>query len=182
MARKKQVIHKLSATFCKTAPPGKFPDGGTLYLYVRPSGARSFIQQLTIHGKRRELGLGSYPHVSLAEARQIAFDNRKVARSGGDPRAAKAKPVPTFREAADAVIKIQSGGWRDGGKSAAQWRTSLDRYAGSIMDKRVSDISSADVLALLLPIWQKKRVYGGACAAKNWCCDEVGDCTRSSCR
>ena len=161
MAHKRHVINKLSAAFCKTAPPGKHIDGGTLCLYVRPSGSKSWVQSLVIRGKRREMGLGGFPLVSLAEARQIAFDNRKVARAGGDPRTAKAKPVPTFREAMEAVIKIQSGGWRGGSKSALHWRASLKSYASPILDKPVSEISTADVLALLVPIWQKKRETAG---------------------
>ena len=79
---------------------GLYGDGGTLYLNIAPRGSKSWIQRITINGKRRDIGLGGYPLVSLAEARDKAFQNRKLARSGGDPLAAKRRVnVPTFREA-----------------------------------------------------------------------------------
>ena len=79
----------LSAAFVRTAPPGRHADGNGLYLFVQPSGTRSWIQRLVIRGRRRELGLGSVVLVSLAEAREKALANRKLAREGGDPLAEK---------------------------------------------------------------------------------------------
>ena len=81
--------HALTAPFIRTAPPGRHADGQGLYLYVQPSGARSWTQRLVIRGRRRELGLGSVNLVSLAEAREQALANRKLARSGGDPLAGR---------------------------------------------------------------------------------------------
>ncbi len=66
-----------------------FVDENELYLLVTPTGARCWVQRLTIRGRRRELGLSGFPLVSLAEAREKAFDNRRLARSGGDPLAEK---------------------------------------------------------------------------------------------
>ena len=113
-----------------------------------------------IQGKRRDLGLGSYPLVSLAEAREAAADNRKVARAGGDPTArASDSIVPTFAEAADKVIEMHTPGWKNGGKTAMQWRASLRDYAMTrIGARRVSDITSAEVMSILLPIWSTKPV------------------------
>ena len=89
----KQVKKQLSAAFCKTTTtPGKYGDGNGLLLWVKPSGARSWVQRLVIHGTRRNLGLGGFPLVSLAEARETAFENRKLARAGGDPLALKQRP------------------------------------------------------------------------------------------
>ena len=79
----------LSAAFVRTAPPARHADGNGLYLFVQPSGTRSWIQRLVIRGRRRELGLGSVALVSLAEAREKALANRKLAREGGDPLAEK---------------------------------------------------------------------------------------------
>ena len=79
----------MSAAFVRTAPPGRHADGNGLYLFVQPSGTRSWIQRLVIRGRRRELGLGSVALVSLAEAREKALANRKLAREGGDPLAEK---------------------------------------------------------------------------------------------
>ena len=60
------------------------------------------------------MGLGAYPYVSLLDARQQAYENRKIARAGGDPVALKWKPdVPTFAEAVETVIAIHREGWKD---------------------------------------------------------------------
>ena len=79
--------HALAPAFVRTAPPGHHIDGHGLYLYVQPTGARSWIQRLVIRGRRCELGLGAVALVSLAEAREQAVANRKLARAGGDPLA-----------------------------------------------------------------------------------------------
>ena len=122
--------HALSAVFIRSAPPGRHADGNGLYLYVQPSGARSWIQRLVIRGRRRELGLGSVALVSLAEAREKARANRKLAREGGDPLAEKrrARGVPSFAEAAARVVEQQKAGWRDP-KYPRVWLGSLERYA-----------------------------------------------------
>ncbi len=75
----------LSAAFVRSAPPGRHADGNGLYLFVQPTGTRSWIQRIVIRGRRRELGLGAAGLVTLAEARELALANRKLARSGGDP-------------------------------------------------------------------------------------------------
>ena len=66
--------------------PGRYGDGGTLFLVVSAGGSKSFVQRLTIDGERHDIGLGGWPLTSLAEARERAFDNRRIARKGGDPR------------------------------------------------------------------------------------------------
>ena len=124
-----------------------------------PTGGKQWIWRGTIQGKRVELGLGGWPYVSLAEARQTAFEYRKHAREGGDPRLLRfAQGVPTFADAAETVIKIHEPGWKDGGKSADQWRATLRDYAIPRLGKLgVNDITAADVMAVLLPIWNEKR-------------------------
>ena len=69
----------------RSCPPGKHCDGNGLYLFVKPNGARSWIQRLVIRGRRRDFGLGGVALVSLAEAREKARANRKLAREGGIP-------------------------------------------------------------------------------------------------
>lgn len=109
-----------------------------------------------MQGRRVDLGLGGYPYTSLAEARQTAFEHRKLARAGGDPRALTRR-VPTFADAAERVISVHRASWRPGSKSEAQWRASLRDYAmPSLRSKRVDQISTADVMAVLLPIWSTK--------------------------
>ena len=69
--------------------PGRHPAGDTLYLMVWPSARKSWVQRLTIEGKRKDLGLDPYPTVSLAQARKRAQGNLSLAKSGGNPLAAK---------------------------------------------------------------------------------------------
>ncbi|OWJ78581.1 integrase [Haematobacter genomosp. 1] len=149
----------LTAQAVKNATePGKYFDGHGLYLRVDPNGSRFWVQRITIRGKRCELGLGSPALVSLAEARSAALDNRKLARSGGDPLQVKreAAAVLTFEEAARKVHEMHKPTWRNP-KHAAQFITTLETYAFPKLGKlKVADVSSADVLAVLTPIWTTK--------------------------
>ena len=151
--------HKaLAAAFVHAAPPGRHADGNGLYLYVQPTGTRSWVQCLVIRGRRRELGLGSARLVSLAEAREQALANRKLARSGGDPLAERrsAQGIPTFAEAARAVVEQKRAGWHDS-THAKTWLSSLERFAfPRIGGRPVSEVNSADVLKILTPIWYVK--------------------------
>ncbi len=148
----------LAATFIRSAPVGRHADGNGLYLYVQRTGTRSWIQRLVIRGRKHELGLGSVQLVSLAEAREQALANRKLARAGGDPLAEKRRTqgMPTFAEAAATVVAQKRAGWRSG-RQATDWLHSLERYVfPSIGSRPVSEVSSADVLAVLTPIWHVK--------------------------
>ena len=147
-----------AAAFIRSAPPGRHADGNGLFLYVKPEGTRSWIQRLVIRGRRREMGLGGVALVSLAEARELALANRKLARSGGDPLADKRRiqGVPTFAEAARRVVEQKRGGWR-GRWPVQNWLRSLERYAfPRIGSRSVSQVTSADVLEILTPIWHVK--------------------------
>ena len=150
----------LAPAFVRSAPPGHHIDGNGLYLYVQPSGARCWIQRLVIRGKRCELGLGSVHRVTLAEAREKAVANRKLAREGGDPLADKRRlrSMPTFADAAAAVIEQKRPGWSTP-EQARDWRNSLRRYAFPRIGHRpVSEVTSADMLAILGPIWHTQPV------------------------
>ena len=150
---------KLTARFAETiTKPGRHGDGNGLYLVVKPSGAKSWVLRTVVHGRRCDIGLGGFPLVSLAEAREAAFDNRKLARAGGDPLALKRRSdIPVFEEAARTVIDIHKPTWRDGGKSAGQWKSSLRQYAfPRLAGRPVDTITTADVMAVLLPIWTEK--------------------------
>jgi len=149
----------LTAAFVKHAEPGKHYDAHGLFLKVEPGGTRRWVQRIVVHGRRRDIGLGGFPLVTLVEARQQAFANRKLARAGGDPIALRRQGhVPTFADAAEKVITFHAGNWRDGGKSAQQWRASLRDYAMPRLGRlQVSAVTSADVMAVLLPIWHDKR-------------------------
>ena len=135
--------------------PGRYFDGHGLYLLVEPTGAKRWKQRLTVHGKRRELGLGGFPVVSLAMAREAAITNRRMVHVGGDPLAEKrrARGVPTFAEAARKVFDLRRGGWRNE-KHAGQWITTLEQFAFPVLGARgVDELSTDDVLKVLSPIW-----------------------------
>ena len=148
---------KLTGEFVHTVTSaGKYGDENGLILRVTRSGSKQWIQRLTIHGKRRDLGLGGYPLVSLSEARQMAFVNRKLARTGGDPLATKHSNVPTLEEAATAVFEMLRPPWRNA-KHSKEWMASLRRYVfPSLGAKLVDTITTGDVLSVLLPIWKEK--------------------------
>ena len=153
----------LSAAFCKTIKTaGAYGDGrgghGLTLMVDQRTGrlSRYWYQRLRIDGKAVNLGLGSFPVVTLAEARAKALANARAVAAGQDPRQVAA--VPTFRDATDRVVALHSANWKDGGKSAKQWAASLDAYAmPRLGDKRVDRITTADVMAVLMPIWNDKR-------------------------
>ena len=67
--------------------PGRHPDGDGLYLHVAPAGTKSWVQRIVVNGRRRDIGLGPYPTVSLAQARLLSADNRAAVSEGRDPLA-----------------------------------------------------------------------------------------------
>ena len=151
--------HKaLSAAFVRSAPPGRHCDGNGLYLFVQPSGARSWVQRLVIRGRRRDFGLGGVALVSLAEAREKARANRKLAREGGDPLAERRRAwnMPSFAEAAEQVVEQKRSGWRNP-RQAQDWMASLGRYAFPHIGRMpIAEVTSADVIGILAPIWHEK--------------------------
>ena len=95
--------------------------------------------------------------MTLARARRLALDNRREIAEGRDPRN-RTGGIPTFDAAAETVIALHAETWKDSGKSAAQWRASLRDYAMPRLGRMsVASITSADVLAVLMPIWNTKR-------------------------
>ena len=152
-------MRKLTDKAVRAAKPGRYGDGNGLFLRVMPSGSKQWVQRIVIRGKRCDLGLGGHPLVSLREARIAAFENRRIARAGGDPRAERRKlSVPSFAEALENVLAVHRPGWKDGNKSEDQWRASLATYAGTLADMRVNEIEPMHVLAVLSPHWHAKHV------------------------
>ena len=148
----------LTTGFIRKAPPGKYYDRDGLYLRVKETGSRQWMQRLTVRGRRIEIGLGGFPLVSLDEARDAAFENKRFARDGGDPRALRSGfGIPKFRDAVEAVLAIHEPTWKDGSKTAALWRSTLATYAmPRLGETRVDQISTADVMSALVPLWNKK--------------------------
>ena len=153
---------KLTAAFMRgTRTPGRYydaPHGNGLFLQVDASGARRWGQRLTIKKRRVELGLGGFPLVSLAEAREAVFDNRKLARAGGDPMVNRRRPgAPKLSTAVEQVIKLRTGGWRDGGRTEAAWRSCFEQHVYPVLgDRTVAEIGAADLLKVLGPIWHER--------------------------
>ena len=139
--------------------PGKYYDQHGLILRVAPGGSKQWVWRGTVRGRRRDIGLGSVAYTTLAEARDIAYEYRKIARAGGDLAALRAaSTAPTFAELAERVIEARRGGWKEGGKSEENWRSSLRRYVyPQIGSMPVDEVTTADLMRVLLPIWHTKR-------------------------
>lgn len=147
----------LSARKVDTAGPGRHGDGRGLFLYVKPSGARSWVLRYQVQGRRRDLGLGAYPDVSLAMARDRAAEARRLIAEGEDPITKKRQAKPkTFRDAALELIESKRPGWKNA-KHAAQWTSTLEAYVfPKIGAVQVAKIETADVISTLTPIWATK--------------------------
>ena len=152
---------RLSASFVRTINrPGRYGDGRGgfgLSLLVKPRSAgdlsKTWCQRVSLGGKPVNIGLGAYPIVTLAEARDVALRNRRAIAQGRDPRR-KSPRVPTFAEAVEQVIRIHAQGWKKGGKSEDQWRSSLNRFVlPHLGDRPVNEIQPKEVMSVLLPIW-----------------------------
>ena len=153
------AIHKLTPRKVATAGPGKYEDGGGLRLVVSATGAKKWVLRFTINGKRREMGLGSFPDVGLAEARDKAAEYRKQAKNGIDPIEARqigAEETPTFTTCAARYIRAHRRGWKST-KHARQWVRTLKTYARPVIGKKkVDTITTENILAILSPIWTTK--------------------------
>ena len=137
--------------------PGFFGDGEGLYLKVGRGGAKSWILRTVVHGRRRDLGLGSASLVSLAEARTKARAYRKIAREGGDPDAVRKRESLTFAEAARRVHAQLMPTWKNR-KHAETWLATVENHASARFGNRpLHTIGTADILAVLAPIWTEKH-------------------------
>ena len=148
---------KLSARKVETARPGKYSDGGNLYLIVSRTGSRKWMLRFTWRGQAKELGLGSAVSVPLADAREKAAVARRQIAQGFNPidERKRDRGIPAFGEMADEVRKALSEGFRNE-KHKAQWKSTLETYAAPLRKKPVDTISTDDVLNVLKPIWTIK--------------------------
>lgn len=164
---------RLKAKQIGRLPAGRHGDGNTLFLLVQPTGTRSWVQRLTVGGRRVDRGLGSAEFVSLAQARELAFRNRVAARHQGvDPFAGRVSRIPTFRVAAAKVADADRA--RLAESSATAHAAAMEKYALPVLgDRRVDQIVRADVLKVLMPIWTEtpaiaRKVRGLIRAVMSW--------------
>lgn len=154
-----------------------------LHLQVLPTGARTWVLRMMVAGKRREMGLGGYPGVTLAQARELARIAREKVRTGADPieenraarsaQAASRAAALTFEQCARRYIESQKSGWKSE-KHAQQWLNTLTQHAFPAMGGLlVRDVGLSHVLAALEPIWQTRtetasRLRGRIEAVLDW--------------
>ena len=137
--------------------PGMYGDGEGLYLRVGPTGAKSWILRTVVHGRRRELGLGSASLILLSEAREQARELRKIAREGGDPDSVRKRATMTFEQAARRVHGDLEKSWSNP-KHIQVWIASLENDVFPAFGERpIETVASADVLGVLAPIWVSKH-------------------------
>jgi integrase len=166
-------LHRLTDRQIRTTVK-PLADGGNLWIYPR-GNARSWIFRYSLAGRAREMGLGAYPDVPLAEARERAAEHRKFLRAGLDPieqrkaerrrQASGAEGATTFTQSAARYIRAHRHGWRNR-KHARQWASTLRTYACPVIGAMpVAAIGTEDILSILSPIWTvktetAKRVQG----------------------
>ena len=169
----------LTAAFVRSiGRPGVYGDGRggrglSLRVHRTATGriTKTWRQRVRIEGRLTSIGLGPYPEVTLAEARQKALDNSRMVLLGQDPRG---RGVPTFAEAAERTIELHRNSWKAGSPLAEQWASTFRLHAAPLMDKLVDRITSGDVLRCLAPIWNSKPAAAGKArnriaAVFRWC-------------
>ena len=172
----------LTPHFVRTVTrPGRYGDGHGgfgLSLYVKPATkgriSKSWNQRLPIEAGRRETGLGSYPAIPLHLARRKALDNWQRVKAGEDILATLL-PTPRVSEGFDQVIATRSQGWRTKTTETA-WRR-YQRHCNPILTKPVSKVTTADVTAIMRPIWHKIprdaiKIRGALQAVMEWAISE----------
>lgn len=155
--------NKLSSAFVKSAPAGKHCDGRGLWLIQRTDGGGQWVLRVTIHGKRREMGLGRLSDVGLAAAREAATRWRAVAASGRDPITEreregrnKAKSDYTLRTIAEEAFEARKADLKEDGK-AGRWFSPLELHVlPKLGHVPVQELNQRDIREVLAPIWHTK--------------------------
>src|SRR6056297_346496 len=156
-------LHKLSSNAPATKAPGKYADGGGLWLHKRKDGGAQWVLRVTVHGRRREMGLGSFPAVSLKGAREEAEKWRGYVRRGLDPikerereRRAAARNLHLLNDIARDAFESRKAELKGDGK-AGRWFTPLQLHVLPKLGKMpVSQIDQRDIRDTLAPIWHTK--------------------------
>lgn len=154
---------RLTAGFLKAPKPGKHCDGAGLWLVVRDDGGAQWVLRVTVHGRRREMGLGGYPALGLAQARRVATRWRAVAAAGRDPikereaeeRAARREDISLAVLTADAFEARKAELKGDG--TAGRWLSPLTLHVLPKLGKvPVTDLDQRDIRDCLAPLWHTK--------------------------
>lgn len=156
-------LNKLSAVSVKNSAPGKYSDGGGLWLHKREDGGAQWVLRYTVHGRRREMGLGAASFVSLKEARTEADKWRAIVRAGKDPikerereKREAARNIHLLKDIADDAFEARKAELKGDGK-AGRWFTPLKLHILPKLGKvPVADIDQKDIRDTLAPIWHKK--------------------------
>ncbi|SMD12210.1 tyrosine-type recombinase/integrase [Primorskyibacter flagellatus] len=155
--------NRLSSSFVKTAPVGKHCDGAGLWLVKREDGGAQWVLRVTVHGRRREMGLGGFPSLGLADARKLAERWRNVVAAGRDPvkereaeeRAARREDISLAMLTADAFESRKAELKGDG--TAGRWLSPLTLHVLPKLGKvPVTDLDQRDIRDTLAPIWHTK--------------------------
>lgn len=155
--------NRLSAQFLKTAPVGKHCDGAGLWMVKRDDGGAQWVQRVTVHGRRREMGLGGYPALGLADARKLSERWRTMAAAGRDPikereaeeRAARREDITLEILTTDAFESRKAELKGDG--TAGRWLSPLTIHVLPKLGKvPVTDLDQRDIRDTLAPIWHTK--------------------------
>jgi len=157
------TLQKLTAIKVKSAVPGKYADGGGLWLVKRVDGGGQWVLRVTIYGRRREMGLGSLDAVSLKEARETAEHWRSVVRQGKDPikererlKREAAKTDSTLTSVAVEAFEARKAELKDDGK-AGRWFSPLELHVLPKIGKiPVEEVDQQDIKTTLAPIWHEK--------------------------
>ena len=164
MSRGRQPKSRLTHLKVRQALPGRYCDGRGLRLVVLDRGGRRWrywSQRLVIRGKRRDLGIGPVDEVSLAEAREMAEKNQKIARRGGDPCAEVAhEKNATFAQMYEVVTENRSKNWQTPGTGAAWVRMFDQDILPTLGDMLVADITIKDIRDIVEPDWNGRGSKG----------------------
>ena len=132
---------ELSATRVRALKrPGRYSDDGGLHLFISKSRRKSWVLRITIDGRRRDIGLGGYPTVSLAQARDKAGNYRAAVAEGRDPLAEERAPaMPTFRGKPPSTVQdADRPRWRNA-RHIASWMQTLERHAMATLGSKPLD-------------------------------------------
>lgn len=158
-----RATNRLSAGFIKTAPVGKHCDGGGLWFIKRKDGGAQWMLRVNVHGRRREMGLGGFPSLGLADARKLSERWRSMAAAGRDPikeraaeeRAARREDITLSIITHDAFESRKAALKGDG--KAGRWLTPLTLHVLPKLGKvPVTDLDQRDIRDTLAPIWHTK--------------------------